>query len=152
MTTAYVIQWKWGTSRGQDSYGYTICSCYIDGQKSGSTCGGGYDLRGTAYAEAVLKMFHVELRTLAHRADSQYRVTGKGKDQTYARIDTEGQPGLLYGLYAYFDEKGKVTKISLDGACGLESMDRIMEAIGYKREFVMKDVSKLVGIGELTHR
>lgn len=58
------LEFKWGVSRGRDTYGYTICSLYVDGRKVASCNGGGYDMKGTsfghylerAYADRLLKL------------------------------------------------------------------------------------------------
>jgi hypothetical protein len=36
------LKFKYTTSKGRDSYGYNICSLWVDGEKVSSTCGGGY--------------------------------------------------------------------------------------------------------------
>ena len=149
MTEAYVVTFKWGTSKGAKSYGYTICNCFVDREKLGSTCGGGYDLRGTAFGNAMAEKFHVELLTLADQANSKYTVrtiqpTGRKRkaERKYDRIDTQDRG--LSGLTAYFDDQGKTLRVSLDGACGFDCIKRIMEAIGFTLEYVTEDVYKLV--------
>lgn len=42
-----VLQFKWTISRGRDTYGYNICSLYVDGKKVSGCSGGGYDMMGT---------------------------------------------------------------------------------------------------------
>lgn len=58
------LEFKWSVSRGRDTAGYNICSLYVDGRKVASTCGGGYDMKGTvlgkyiagAYADRLLAL------------------------------------------------------------------------------------------------
>jgi len=47
----YVVKFKWSVSRGRDTYGYNICTAYVDGQKVGKSMGGGYDMKGAALAK-----------------------------------------------------------------------------------------------------
>lgn len=55
---------RWSVSRGQDSYGYNICSLWVDRRKVSSTCGGGYDMKGTALGNWMQHRFKAELLTL----------------------------------------------------------------------------------------
>lgn len=61
MTT---LEFKWGTSRGRETYGYTICSLYVDGRKVASCNGGGYDMKGTALGNYIARAFSERLRAL----------------------------------------------------------------------------------------
>lgn len=45
----HIIEIKWGTSRGRDTYGYTTCGLYERGKKLAACNGGGYDMRGTVF-------------------------------------------------------------------------------------------------------
>ena len=47
------LKFKYTTSRGRDSYGYNICSLWVDGEKKASTCGGGYDMTDEEVAKSV---------------------------------------------------------------------------------------------------
>jgi hypothetical protein len=59
-----VLEFKWGVSKGRDTYGYNICSLYVDGQKVASTCGGGYDMEGTVLGNWIARAFNDELLKL----------------------------------------------------------------------------------------
>lgn len=61
MTT---LEFKFGTSRGRDTYGYTICSLYVDGHKVASCNGGGYDMKGTALGRYIARTYAARLRAL----------------------------------------------------------------------------------------
>lgn len=92
---------SWSTSRGQDTFGYNICRLDDRATDKRYKCmGGGYDMVGTVVAEYLQEAFQVQLLVASES------VTG------------------LYGAKAY---SGKVV---IDGACGLESIKRIAEAIG----------------------
>lgn len=55
---------KWGTSRARDSYGYTLCSLYIDGEKAERCNGGGYDMTGTVIGNYIARVYTDRLRAL----------------------------------------------------------------------------------------
>lgn len=42
-----MLEFRWTISRAQDSYGYNICSLWVNGRKATSCSGGGYDMIGT---------------------------------------------------------------------------------------------------------
>jgi len=123
----YNIQFKHGTSRGRDSYGYNIVSLYVDGIKVAMTVGVGYDQRGTVLGQWLTKTFNDKLRKLP---------------ANYGSLDdNEG----FYGLCHYhrdvhgFHRIHKITKDSankttthVDGMCGQSSVYRIMNKIGIK--------------------
>jgi len=58
------LTFKWSISRGQYTYGYNICTLYVDGKKVSSCKGGGYDMSGTCLGEWMEKNFQTELKTL----------------------------------------------------------------------------------------
>ena len=55
------LKFKYTTSKGRDSYGYNICSLWVDGEKVSSTCGGGYDMKGKAFGYWIARKFEKEL-------------------------------------------------------------------------------------------
>ncbi len=60
----YILEYKWTVSRGRESYGYNICSLYVDGKKVSSCNGGGYDMKGTALGNWIARKFEKELLAL----------------------------------------------------------------------------------------
>ena len=58
------LVFKWTVSRGRDTYGYNICSLWVDGRKVSSCNGGGYDMKGTALGNWVAARFSDELMQL----------------------------------------------------------------------------------------
>jgi hypothetical protein len=68
------LEFKWTVSRGRDTYGYNICSLYVDGQKVSACNGGGYDMKGTAlgnwiaraYADRLLKLTPKKMPKQSH--------------------------------------------------------------------------------------
>ena len=102
---------SWSVSKGANTYGYNICR--LDDRNNGKrfrTIGGGYDMIGTVFGEWLETYYQKELLKI--------------KD------------GGFYGM-TYRADKNRV---SLDGACGIESMIRIAEAIGLEveRDYITK--------------
>lgn len=64
MQQVFQLEFKWGVSRGRDTYGYNICSLYVGGKKVSSCNGGGYDMKGTAFGDWIEKQFQSELKKL----------------------------------------------------------------------------------------
>jgi hypothetical protein len=151
MKDRYRLQLKWGTSRGRDTYGYTICSLYVDGQKVASCNGGGYDMRGAVLGDWIAREFQTELVTLlAPKACRTVYTDEKGKwlgDQAFHK----GRD--FYGLTAaYCRETASYVRASLDGACGWESMRKILNAIGLDVTYLWEDaylVEKLPASAEV---
>lgn len=86
---------------------------HTDGFKVGSAGGGGYDKRGTALGQALELFFSEELKALPlPKRDPKSGRTVEG----------------FYGM-----GEGKDGKRYLDGACGIECMIRILEALGFAK-------------------
>lgn len=120
---------SWSTSKGRDTYCYNICR--LDDRNNGKRfrcMGGGYDMIGTVFGEWLEANYQKELREISQRAK---RVFNQQKEW----IDC-GRSDSLYGM-TYYVKEGR---ISLDGACGIESMIRIAEAIGLEieRDYIAK--------------
>lgn len=58
------LEFKWTVSRGRDTYGYNICSLFVDGVKRAACNGGGYDMEGTSLGNWMQKEFKEELLAL----------------------------------------------------------------------------------------
>lgn len=120
---------SWSTSRGRDTYGYSICR--LDDRNKGERfkcMGGGYDMVGSVFAQWLTANYQAELVALKDRAN--YTRTAAGEFIPANREDS------LYGM-AYLEDDNR---ISLDGACGLKCMIRIAEAIGLEveRDYIAK--------------
>ena len=103
----------WSTSRGRDTYGYNIAR--LDDTETGNryrTCGGGYDMTGTVFGDWLAARHQDALKAL-HTESEPYAQTSRRKHPK------------LYGLFFRADGSAYC-----DGACGIESMIRIAEAIG----------------------
>lgn len=117
----------YGTSRGRDTYGYNIVR--LTDETSGRTfrcMGGGYDMVGTVLAEWAQETHQDRLLALADRAFYVSPVDGP-----YRRTDDESS--AFYGMtrHEYGDAVPVApTRVTLDGACGVESILRILKAAG----------------------
>lgn len=81
-------------SRGRDTYGYNICSLYVDGHKVASCNGGGYDMQGTALGDYIERAYAKELLALK---PEQMEEQGFYDSQKKERVSTgRGFYGLTY--------------------------------------------------------
>lgn len=134
-----LLVWKWTTSRAQETAGYNICSLYADGVKMASTCGGGYDMKGTAYGDFIQDEYQERLLKLHRRAGTRWSISPSGNYKRLKPIKRAKEPwsagiwwrGELYGLASYYKRgETKPFKVCLDGGCGFESMQKIARNIG----------------------
>ncbi len=137
--TATVLTLKWTTSRGRDTYGYNICTLTdTDTQERYRCMGGGYDMVGTVFAQWLSDVHFASLSILAK--DRAYYV-----DRSEGHERRDYADGGLYGLSYYSRANGDRAHFSLDGACGLESMLRIAEAIGLKVKATLSPRGAYIG-------
>ncbi|QEG08729.1 hypothetical protein [Aeromonas phage 4L372XY] len=118
---------SWSVSKGRDTYGYNICR--LDDRNNGKRfrcIGGGYDMIGTVFGEWLQENYQEKLQEI--KARSHY-ITDENGTVSNPRSDS------LYGMRWKTDNT-----VSLDGACGIESMIRIAEAIGLEveRDYIKK--------------
>lgn len=149
------LYFKWTVSKGRDTYGYNICSLYINGSKVSSCNGGGYDMKGTALGDWVEKQFTEDLKTLeAHWEEGKPYIPCpkcKGKENRTDKLcpncespfgeiwNPDRKTGGLSGLtfvrdnapYGTVKKWREGDKIHLDGAVGFECIKDILKAIGY---------------------
>lgn len=118
------LEISWSISKGRDTYGYNICR--LDDSVSGKrykTCGGGYDTVDTVLGEWFENQYQPELLALVE----------KNADNLEAYSTSVQDWQKLKGFYGltYNKDNGRAM---LDGACGIESMTRIIEACGFEIE------------------
>ena len=118
---------SWSTSKGRDTYGWNICR--LDDRNNGQrfrTIGGGYDMIGTVFGKWLETYYQEKLQAVKARA---HYISDENGTVSNPRTDS------LYGM-----RWTKDNKVSLDGACGLECMIRIAEAIGLEveRDYIAK--------------
>lgn len=132
--TTKSLHFKWTISRGRDTYGYNICTLLVDGEKVAKTCGGGYDMAGTALGEWITNAFSTQLNGLfmeeiisfkGRPFNGEYRSQHKLKDKNGVEF---------YGASLFQKEEGKI-QLYLDGGCGFGSIERIANAIGIKLQW-----------------
>ena len=114
---------SWSVSRGRDTHGYNICR--LDDTSTGDRfkcMGGGYDMTGTVFGEWLAATYQPELLALKDRASYVFPLEGAPRPAN--------REISFYGMG--YHEKGE--RVSLDGACGLDCMIRIAEAIGLEVE------------------
>lgn len=139
------LHFKWTISKGQNTYGYNICTLYVDGVKVSKCIGGGYDMQGTCLANWLAKSYENSLIELslksilnagikhASELPSQYC---KGSELIkYTNDLKDGNNRSLYGFTYYFNLTTNKCFIGLDGACGFSSIQYIGEAIGIKLQW-----------------
>lgn len=129
--TRHTLNFKWTVSRGQDTYGYNICSLYVDGVKVASCNGGGYDMQGTVFAEYLNQNYSEQLERLAWNELKEAIDTQESRYYNHAG-------GGFYGLIVskYKGENTYSCNALCDGGCGMSSMRQIAEAMGLKLEFI----------------
>ena len=111
---------SWTTSKARDTYGYNIAR--LDDSISGKrykTCGGGYDMIGTVLADWFQDQHQSSLINLFEK--------NKDKANDYASTGWKVLPEF-YGMHYRPNDN----KVALDGACGVESILRIIEACGFE--------------------
>ena len=156
---SFALLFKWTTSRGRDSYGYNICSLWVRQIKEASTCGGGYDMKGTALGYFLQKRYQDRLLKLHRRAGSRVSVAPEGSPaakagKAYKQLTTKARNkfrpiwdnhGELYGMRAYYKRgESKPYKIDLDGGCGFESIRRIGRAVGLSFSYQYENANETV--------
>ena len=162
-----VLEFKWSVSRGRDSYGYNICSLWIHGKKVSSTCGGGYDMKGTALGNWIQKEFQKELNNLeipmsirnGEEIQEYYGLTfhdpnfDPGKvivnNETIEEREKENKSLGLERYQAFYSASSRVPTKNhnvalLNGACGFSSMEKILNAIGYTLKYITENSKNTV--------
>lgn len=125
---------KWTTSRARDTYGYTVCTLYLNRysgteEKAARCNGGGYDLAGTVFGSFLRTWFKDDFKKLSSS-------TGSG--------DPWNHKNAYYGLYFYDVKRRKYRKnwrpgytVYVDGGTGFSCMEHLLNAVGvtltYKR-------------------
>jgi len=153
------LVFKWGVSRGRDTYGYTICSLYVDGNKVASCNGGGYDMKGTCLGDWIARKFEKELLNLeipwrtrnGEKVQEYYGLTfhdpnfdpGKAliDGKTVAEREADGESIGLERYQSFYRASSRVPTERhivplIDGACGFSSVENILNAVGYAIKYI----------------
>ena len=126
--TGHIVRFSWGVSRARDTYGYNICTCYVDGDKVGSCNGGGYDMEGTALAPWLEKW------VAANKPDAEfYGLSWRDPDwkpsEEVVKREESGESAGLERYQAFHAATSKTrtdrhTVPIIDGACGRDGIIR----------------------------
>jgi len=136
----YNLKYKWTTSRAKDSYGYNVCTLLVDGEKVGRCNGGGYDMTGTSLAQWVETNFKNDLLKLKEEfCGLSFHNPSWKPSKECLKKEEEDELTKLTGLAKYQDFYKQSSKLptdkhtipKIDGACGVSSVERILNAIGY---------------------
>lgn len=130
----FYLALSWSISRGRDTYGYNICrleapafqrQAGVKVKAKRYRChGGGYDMTGTVVADWLCDRYRERLVVLARtRAHTFYDAQGMNPRHENKRDE-------LYGLVYYSEGTAGGERASMDGACGLSSVERVAAAIG----------------------
>ena len=103
---------KYTESRGCDTYGELICTLRECGEKVARCNGGGYDMAGTVFAEWLKIHFEEELKRLCA--------------SDYFALDFYDPRAKKYRKHYH-----NGCRVCVDGGCGFESVERILEKIGF---------------------
>jgi|TARA_R100000084_G_C4571392_1_gene109405 hypothetical protein len=128
------LNFKWTISKGRDTYGYNICTLRdMGGNKIASTCGGGYDMQGTALGNFINSYFSNELKKLtADRGGVAF-----AKRSGFYGL-THYNPKAKSYSRRYLKRATEHTRSYVDGASGFDCMRRILAKIGFKMNFVQE--------------
>jgi hypothetical protein len=71
-----LLEFKWTVSRARDSYGYNICSLYVNGRKVAACNGGGYSMDGTNLGTYIEQEFREDLisKEFAEKAVARLKI------------------------------------------------------------------------------
>ena len=117
----------WSTSRARDTYGYNVATLHLltwsGGSHKAARCtGGGYDMTGTCFGDWMQVYFAEDLKKLSSDLGSNTPWNTRG---------------TFYGLSFWDPARRKYRKtyrpgyiLSVDGGCGLSSMEHILNALG----------------------
>lgn len=156
MSRTYHLRFRWGVSRGQDTYGYGICSLFVDGDKKASCNGGGYDMKGTSFGYWLADEFKDRLLKLD---EEFYGLSYHDPDFDAGKVVIDGETieereaaGKSLGLerYQQFHKASNSTPTEnhrvplLDGACGFTSMERVLNAIGGRLKYISENSKETI--------
>lgn len=142
-----VLDIKWSVSRGRDTYGYSICSLWRGGRKLATCNGGGYDMTGTVVAEWFCREFQAKVWELRSRASTARYRRDIGGLVDHPEVLTSLLADRLTGLEVIYTNSNCIEgKAFIDGACGLRSVQRLIEACGFNVEEVYNRRGTLTGL------
>lgn len=148
----YNLEFKWTVSRGRDTYGYNICTLYVNGNRAARCNGGGYDMEGTVLGNWIAATFPDDLRKLTTEfygltfhdpnfdpgkavVKGETVFDGPADGKTVEQLEKEGKSFGLDRYQAFYSASSKLpterhTVPLLDGGCGFSCMTKVGKAIG----------------------
>ncbi len=117
------VNWRYTTLKFTFRSGYSGTSAKLldkHGECVHKCSGGGYDMHGTLLGKYIMSNFYNKVR----------------------KLDSREYYGLTYWntkLKKRQNKYSKYTTVSLDGACGRSSMERILNKIGFGLRYVCED-------------
>tara|TARA_R100000734_G_C3208914_1_gene24830 strand:+ start:39 stop:515 length:477 start_codon:yes stop_codon:yes gene_type:complete len=138
----YNLKFKWTVSKAVNTYGYNICTLLVNGDKVSRCNGGGYDMQGTCLGDWIEREFKDELLQLK---ETFYGLTFHDPNwQPPLKIVEREKEGKSLGLERYQDFYKQSNDVPtkthtiplIDGACGINSVEKILNAIGYKKSCI----------------
>jgi hypothetical protein len=149
----FYLEFKWTVSRARDSYGYNVCTLYVDGEKVSRCNGGGYDMHGTCLGNWAAQQFKQELinNKIEHYGLTYHNPNydpGKAipkdtvfdgentENKTVEQLEQEGKSLGLDRYQAFYSASSKTPTDKhiiplIDGATGFSNVERILKKIGY---------------------
>lgn len=163
------LLFKWTVSKGKDTYGYNICSLWVNNKKLTSCNGGGYDMKGTVLGNWIAHRFKDEIVKLeipwsvrnGKEIQEYYGLSfhnpnydpGKAiiDGQTVAEREKTGKSIGLERYQAFHKASSKIptekhTVPILNGACGMSSMEHVLEALGYELRYIEENGNQSIYI------
>jgi len=163
MNTYKTLEFRFSESRGKGTWGYNICSLYVDGRKVSSCKGGGYDMQGESLGDWVAREYADRLLTLKDScfygltfhnpnydpgkakigSDCHDRTLAGAEGETVEQAEKNGKSFGLERYQAFHSASSKFpTRVHrrplIHGACGMESVREIMQAIKLEMEYITK--------------
>jgi len=146
-----LFEFKWTTSRAKDTYGYNVCSLWVDGRKVSSCSGGGYDMQGTCLADYIAAQYanrlldnNEEFYGLSYEDptfDPGKAVLPDGR--TLEEQEASGMSLWLLRCQAWDQATSRKpterhTVPIIDGGCGFSAVERIIGAIGLRLQHIKR--------------
>lgn len=122
-----ILEFKWTVSKARDTYGYNICTLYVNGRKSARCNGGGYDMQGTCLGNWLA----------SHYAERLRQLTPNGKERLFYGLsyhDPNFDPGKAVPndppVFGNEEDQGKtVEQLEKEGkSLGLERYQQFYSA------------------------
>lgn len=136
--TTKALKFKWTISKVENTYGYNICSLWVDDKKVSSCNGDGYDMEGTVLGNYIAYAFADKLMKLTEPCQfGNLTYHNPNWKPTQDTLDKE-QAGESFGLERYQDFYKQSSKVPtevhtipmIDGTCGFSTVTQLMEKIG----------------------